>query len=573
MFELHLGGSGGHDTPAGLDLDAGRTARQRRHAVATAVGVDLSAEAIRAAWLSGERIDVAEIALPPGTVTGGEIQDAAAVTDALKELWSTHKPPTKAVVVGLANQDIVTRPVTMPALSHGDLRSALVYELADMVPFSIEDATFDILAMTNDDAAVATVDDGGPDHIDLLAVVALSSTVREVMTIVKDAGLQLVAVDSTPLALVRSAGRTDVETHAVVHLGTDSLLLTVHHRGVVQFCRSVVTQQSSNLSGEIENELVFIEQFRRRAAGAEGLTTSADVRDHPLVAAIRGTLEYAGSQRGARPVDAVSLVGDNERCVDTVDPLSRALGVPVQVVDPLDRLAANGVESIGWGTPFAGAAGLALVAGPDVPGPRRIDLIPKSSTGSPGARALALKVGASALATAAVLALVSFLFGPSVGDAERRAVDAERGAAAAASQLDQLADVRADVRDTKLLERRVAAVGEQQIDWGRLTNEIAIAAPADVSIVSISGEGPDPRAKRKSWGTMQISAQAPNQTTISSWMRALGSVRGLSDAWLSGASTGGGRGELGSGFTSFTLTVDLTEDAGVPALPTTEVAR
>src|SRR5919201_2292439 len=87
----------------------------------TRIGLDIGASGIRAAELSMRSIPpalvrVAQVPTPEGAVQGGEIKDAEAVSDALRELWRHGKFRGKDVVLGVANQRVVVREVSVPWL-------------------------------------------------------------------------------------------------------------------------------------------------------------------------------------------------------------------------------------------------------------------------------------------------------------------------------------------------------------------------------------------------------------------------------------------------------------------------
>lgn len=550
------------------DFDSGRSAQQRRRGSSSAVGVELAADAIRAAYVDGDRVEVGAVDLPEGTIVGGEILDPHAATDALRALWSQHRFPTKKVVVGIASPDIVTRPVVMPPMSAKDIRSALPFELADRVPFPIGDAVIDALAMggsptdqpgpTHDLATVDPSRAPGVGEIRLLAVLALQSTLRRVVSVAGRAGLSVLGVEPPPFALVRAAGRHDVLSHAVIDVGADTLVIAVHHCGVLQFYRSVLTRQSGSLSSnELEAELVFIEQFRRRAAGAEELTIDTATRDHPLVAAIRGTLEYANSQSGAISIDAVTLAGDHQRCEEVAAALGPALAVPLNVIDPVARAGAS-VASIGRGSAFATAMGLSLVPASPAQGPRRLDLLPRSDSAQTSPRRIALQAGVAALATGAVLAGATATVGPDPGPAGERLRQAQVTSAALDAQLHELAAPMAAVRETTALTRSLDKVTTLRTDWGRITQEIRLAAPSGVQLVSIDAKGPDPKRPGRGAGRIEVRAQAPNQVAITTWLDSLSRIEGVKNPWLDAASTGGERVGESSGFTAFTITMELS---------------
>ena len=87
------------------------------------VGVDIGSTAVRAAELSMRAVPpklvrIAQVPLAPGTVANGEVKDPQGVADALRELWHQGKFRSKEVVLGVANQRVVVREVSLPYIRH-----------------------------------------------------------------------------------------------------------------------------------------------------------------------------------------------------------------------------------------------------------------------------------------------------------------------------------------------------------------------------------------------------------------------------------------------------------------------
>ncbi|MBV9410644.1 MAG: pilus assembly protein PilM, partial [Acidimicrobiia bacterium] len=113
-----------------------------------AVGLDVGTSAVRAVELVLGREQVTltrfgQVALPPGAVRGGEVIDAPAVAAAIRRLWREAGFRSRTVIVGVGNQRVVVRQADLPAMSDEDMRSALQFQAADLIPIPIEDAIID----------------------------------------------------------------------------------------------------------------------------------------------------------------------------------------------------------------------------------------------------------------------------------------------------------------------------------------------------------------------------------------------------------------------------------------------
>ncbi|HET9060054.1 MAG TPA: pilus assembly protein PilM, partial [Acidimicrobiales bacterium] len=114
----------------------------------TSVGLDIGSSAVRAAEvvIEGKKSSLrrfGQVGLPSGAVVEGEVRDQAAVAAALKRLWSEAGFKTRDVVVGVSSQRAMVRVLDMPGTLGKELRSALRYEIGDLLPIPLEQAVFD----------------------------------------------------------------------------------------------------------------------------------------------------------------------------------------------------------------------------------------------------------------------------------------------------------------------------------------------------------------------------------------------------------------------------------------------
>src|SRR5437762_1837655 len=130
-----------------------RTGPVRRREVSTQVarrhiGLDIGSTAIRAAEVSTSGgkprlVRVAQVPTPAGAVASGEIRDPDQVSDAIRELWRSARFRSKDVMLGVGNQRVVVREVTLPWLEEKELRQSLPFQVQEFVPIPVDDAVLD----------------------------------------------------------------------------------------------------------------------------------------------------------------------------------------------------------------------------------------------------------------------------------------------------------------------------------------------------------------------------------------------------------------------------------------------
>jgi type IV pilus assembly protein PilM len=84
----------------------------------TKVGLDIGSTCVRAAEVAPGDVPVllraAQVRLEPSAVENGEVRQPEAVATALKELWSVGGFKAREVLMGMGNQRVVVREVTLP---------------------------------------------------------------------------------------------------------------------------------------------------------------------------------------------------------------------------------------------------------------------------------------------------------------------------------------------------------------------------------------------------------------------------------------------------------------------------
>ena len=64
----------------------------------------------------------------------GEVVEQGIVANALKQLWSKAKFPTKDVVIGVGNQRVLVRETELPWMPRQQLTDSLAYQVGDLLP-------------------------------------------------------------------------------------------------------------------------------------------------------------------------------------------------------------------------------------------------------------------------------------------------------------------------------------------------------------------------------------------------------------------------------------------------------
>ncbi|HET6771266.1 MAG TPA: type IV pilus assembly protein PilM [Actinomycetota bacterium] len=291
------------------------------------VGVDVGSTGVRAAELSVGSdppflVRAAQVPLSPGAVVGGEVKQPEAVTEAIKELWRRGGFRSKEVTMGVGNQRVVVREVTVPSIPAKELRQSLPFQVAELIPIPMEDAVLDYDVLEEFDQ-----DEGR--MLRLLVVAAQREMVDTLVQTAVAAKLQPVGVDLVPFALVRAVGSTDglgleeadAGGEAVVDVGADVTNICVHERGVAKFVR-ILPSGGHDVTGAMASSLGIpedqAEAIKRGTPpdGAPAPETARQVLDSRasvLVDEIRSSFDFYQAQSPGARVSRVLVTGGSSK--------------------------------------------------------------------------------------------------------------------------------------------------------------------------------------------------------------------------------------------------------------------
>lgn len=320
----------------------------------TVVGVDIGSAAIRAVEVSNAAgakptvVRFGEIELPPGAAKKGEVVEPNTVASALKRLWSTSGFRSKSVVLGIGNQRVLARDLSVPAVPLHQIRESLPFQVQDLLPMPVSEAVLDFYPINESDSGNGRVING-------LLIAAVKETVMTNLSAVRLAGLKPVGVDLIPFALTRLAARTEHSAGAVIIMdigeSTTSFVFAVD--GVPQFVR-LIGMGGGDVTRAIAQRLSMEEGTAENAKRQLGLATE-QVPDgarpiveiiyettNELFTSIRNTITFVANTTRVSHIDRIVLSGNAARLSGLPRALAEYTRIPVVVADPFAGVALGG---------------------------------------------------------------------------------------------------------------------------------------------------------------------------------------------------------------------------------------
>lgn len=313
------------------------------------IGLDIGTSAVRAAEVTGKNPPMlarfGQVALPEGAVDSGEVVDVEAVATAIKDLWRRGGFKSKKVATAISNQKAVVRQVEVPLMAHEELAGALSFQVAEFIPFPIEQAIIDFTILEEFEP------DEGERMLRVLVVAAVREMVDNVVSAIQGAGLSPVLVDYAAFSAMRAIvgpPKTllleEGEHEALVDIGGGVTTVLVHEGEKPRFVRllpvggnDITSALISRLGmtreeAEYQKMIVGLPEQEGQAAGPAAVI---EQQANSFLDEIRSSIEYFQAQAGAEPVARVRIVGGASRLPRLAERMAAHLRLPVEEGQPL----------------------------------------------------------------------------------------------------------------------------------------------------------------------------------------------------------------------------------------------
>jgi type IV pilus assembly protein PilM len=313
-----------------------------------AVGLDISTSSIKVAEVNyprGEPVltNLGMVHLPEGVIRDGEVEDGVSLAEALKELWGQVGIKEKNVILGIANQKVIVRPVEIPYMEKEELESALRFQVQEFIPIPIDDAIldFDIIEefMTAEEERMLTV----------LLVAAHKEMIQSFIEVLGAAGLSPNAIDLKAFALPRSlipldilrAGYEEREAVCLVNVGAGITNITILKDNIPRFARFLLRggdDFTQALVNRLDLEMEEAEEIRCGRLVNPEAQEILKQEIFSFVGEIRRSIDYYIAQTQERAFEKIVLSGSGSMTLNLAQEMNRGLRLPVEPGRPLQNV-------------------------------------------------------------------------------------------------------------------------------------------------------------------------------------------------------------------------------------------
>ncbi len=277
------------------------------------VGLSLSSDQISLAHVISSNGQLPRLELLESVCYEGKIEQEAMLTALVKKNRLTNTPCN--LVLEPNGYNLLQ--VETPAVAEEELKSALKWQIKDLVDFPIDEAIIDCFKIPEQN-------NPGPGRPKLIYAVAMQALKnQELIGLVKSSGLNLSSIDITELALRNIASYLPEDEVGV------ALLHVAEEWSLVNLTQSLMVHLTRGLGINLRQ----LRSIEESLAGEFGVNFEDSTRLDDLILEIQRSMGYYESYYGQTPIGSLVVTPTNTELPSFIHHLALHLGISVRVLD------------------------------------------------------------------------------------------------------------------------------------------------------------------------------------------------------------------------------------------------
>lgn len=305
------------------------------------IGVDVGSNAIRIVQLRkvGDKYSLMAFGsaqLPPNVSQSDSKLDMQKVAQVIRQLVHSSKVSTKNVITALPGSAVFSTVIKMPPMSTAELTQAVKYQAEQNIPLKIEDVRIDWqVVRKNADTGESAI----------MVVAAPKVKVDRTMELFGMAELEVISLETTPIATARALSNTTDPLFMIVDIGGNKTELSIVENGVVTHVRTMPSAgyaMTRSIAQNLGLDSTQAEQFKLKFGLSQDKLEGQVLKSmRPILGTItdeiqRSTKFYQEQYGGV--VGRIVLTGGSSRMPELTGYLKAILNIEVVYGNPWSRV-------------------------------------------------------------------------------------------------------------------------------------------------------------------------------------------------------------------------------------------
>lgn len=328
-------------------------------------GIDIGASSVKAVRLLKTRRGMKLLDIGMKEIPMEEEFRQENIAAALDELIREKRRPK--AVVNFSGRTPVIRYLTLPVMPKGELAEAVKWEAKKLVSFPVDQMIFDFMV-------AGGKQDQDIKRYEMVLVVAEKEIVREQWTMMRKAGLEIVAIDVNPLSLLNSLRHNSPndmkESLIYIDIGATKTDISILKQGILKFTRRL-EMGGDQITRRIEQDMKLpydeAEKLKREKGmgGEEAVQELVKSECDRFIVEIQRSVDYYRAQFREGIFKKIILMGGGSLLSGFPEYFSTYFDSKVEINDPFaEIIGAEAAQEFQMIKPrFSTGVGLALRTG------------------------------------------------------------------------------------------------------------------------------------------------------------------------------------------------------------------
>ena len=312
------------------------------------VGLDIGSSSVKVVELrkKGEGYELVNMgieSLGQDAVVDGAIMDSFTVTTAIENIFTQNKIKMKNVATAVSGHSVIVKKISVNAPTELEVANAIPYEAPQYIPFAMEDVNISYQVL-----GPATAGPG----FDVMLVAVKRDKILNHTNVLSQSGKSPMVVDIDAFALQNAFEMnyepTPEKMIALLNIGASLMNINIMRGGVPLFTRDVSVggnQYTDTLQKELD--LSYDDAEKLKQGHEVGTVTLDQASPHLrsvseiLLLEVQKTFDFFKQTTSAESIQQIYVAGGSARIEGLVDLLKEEFGIPVEIMNPFQRVEVN----------------------------------------------------------------------------------------------------------------------------------------------------------------------------------------------------------------------------------------
>jgi type IV pilus assembly protein PilM len=200
----------------------------------------------------------AQAPIPAGITQSDSKLDLQKLAKIITDLAKTAGVSTDNVVAAIPGTSVFNATIKLPPMTQAELEKAIKYQAEQNIPLKLDDVKFDWRIIK---------EDPNTKELTVMIIAATKSKVSQMIELLKLANLNVIALETSTVAMARSLSRPEIPVAMILDIGATTTEIAIIENGTLVQTRSFPLAGyalTRSISQQLGLDMTQAEQFKQR---------------------------------------------------------------------------------------------------------------------------------------------------------------------------------------------------------------------------------------------------------------------------------------------------------------------